>query len=201
MAAPLEPSDEILVQQALAGDATAFEWLMRRHVGAVRCLVARYFRRRDQVDALAQETFVKAYFSLGTFRRESPIVFWLKRIAVRVCLDEARRLASQRRVLEAMPEEDLDTTDEPAVAGDTQSRLEARILVSELLRELNPTDRMILLLMEAEGYDVSETAQLTGLSVPNIKVRAFRIRRRLKKLLMVSGSSTKSPGFARSHVF
>ena len=69
---PLPPSDETLVQAALGGDASGFDQLMRRHAGAVRILIARYFRNRDQVDDLAQENFVRAFFSLTSYRGEAP---------------------------------------------------------------------------------------------------------------------------------
>jgi RNA polymerase sigma-70 factor, ECF subfamily len=168
--------DEDLIDRARGGDEPAFELLMRRHSAAVRNLIAHYFRDRSVVDELAQETFVKAWFGLRTFRGAAPVVIWLKRIAVRLCLDEMRRRASRPIAW---------GQDEPAAAARDDSgtsRSDARLLLDKVLKPLAPMDRMILLLLYGEGYDVKEVSHLTGLSQPNVKVRAFRIRRRLRML-------------------
>jgi RNA polymerase sigma-70 factor (ECF subfamily) len=64
-----------------------------------------------------------------------------------------------------------------------ESRLQARLLVEKILAMLNPLDRMILVLMDAEGYDTNEVARLTRLTRANVKIRAFRLRRRLRAML------------------
>jgi RNA polymerase sigma-70 factor, ECF subfamily len=171
-------SDEALVQRACDGEEAAFEVLLRRHAGAVRRLAARYFRNRSMIDDMAQETFAKAYFSLRSFRNDSPFIYWLKKIAVRVCLDEMRKRKIRGRDLE----EDLESAAESVLPETMEPRIEARLLLHRMLRDLNPLDRMILVLLYAEECNTAEIAGLTGLSQPNIKVRAFRIRRRLKTL-------------------
>lgn len=166
-------SDEELVGMACGGDDTAFEALMRRHSGAIRSLIARFFRNRSMVDDLAQETFAKAYFKLSSFRRDSPFEYWLKRIAVRLCLDEIRA----RKTQPALADE------EPAAGSDEQEkRLETRLLLSKLLASLSPVDRTIVVLLYGEGYGAEQVAEMTGISKANVKVRAFRVRHRLRKI-------------------
>jgi len=86
--------DEELIESARRGDDLAFERLMRLHSDSIRRLRTRFFRDQSTVDGLAPETFVKVYFGLVSFRNESPFVYRLKRIAVRLCLDEMRNRKS-----------------------------------------------------------------------------------------------------------
>ena len=174
--ADFDRPDEELIDGARSGDQVAFELLMRRHSEAIRRLIARYFRNRSMVDDLAQETFVKAYFGLNSFRRDSPFVYWLKRIAVRLCLDEMRR----RKTQEVEQIDDAAPLTDGLVDKDSERRLAARLLLNKMLAALRPLDRMIVVLLYGEGYNVVEIADLTGLSRANVKVRAFRIRRRLR---------------------
>ena len=176
----LKRPDADLIDDARRGDERAFELLMRRHSEAIRRLIAHYFRNRSVVDDLAQETFVKAYFSLSQYRGDAPFLFWLKQIAVRLCLDEMRSRKSQHSGSgdERGPAENGQAADESA-----EDRIAARLSLNKMIEKLSPVDRMILLLLYADGYSVGEIAQMTGLSRANVKIRAFRIRRRLRALL------------------
>jgi RNA polymerase sigma-70 factor, ECF subfamily len=171
-------ADEALVDCTRAGDDEAFEQLMRRHSDAIRRLIARYFPNRAMVDDLAQETFVKAYFALSSFRNESPFVYWLKRIAVRLCLDEMRN----RKTQEVNRTDDIGLIPDDSVLADSGNRLEAQLMLDKMLERLAPLDRMIIILLYGEGCNTKEVAGLTGLSRANVKVRAFRSRRLMKFL-------------------
>lgn len=170
------PDDE-LVERTRGGDDQAFELLMRRHAEPIRRLIARYCRNRSMVDDLAQETFVKAYFRLGSFRNESPFIYWLKQVAIRLCIDEMRR-----RKVRGGEEETIDSVAERMSGPDQRERAESRMALNKVLGPLSPVDRMVLVLLYGEGYGVGEVAGLTGLSGANVKVRAFRLRRRLRAL-------------------
>ena len=181
-----QDADDILVDAVKAGRESAFEILMRRHTPAIRNLIARYFRDHSRVDDLAQETFVKAYFSLADYRGEAPLVFWLKRIAVRLCLDELTRSKKESSHFVSMGGSAEETIMESSgIAGlrnsDAEEQMHLRLWVDKILGSLPPVDRMILILTEGEGYQDKEVARLTGLSLANVKVRAFRLRRRLRK--------------------
>lgn len=177
-------SDEDLVKDTRSGSDQAFELLMRRHSGTIRNLIARFHPDRSLVDDLAQETFVKAYFKMNSYRGDSPFIFWLKKIAVRLCLDHSRHAkvtdAESIKNSQAV-EADIQKT-ETGSNQDTGKQIEARLLLGKILAKLQPADRIILVLFYGEGYDSNEISQLTGLSRTNVKVRAFRIRRHLRKI-------------------
>ena len=170
-------NDEELIESARQGDDLAFERLMRRHSNSIRNLIASFFRNRSMVDDLAQETFVKAYFGLSSFRNESPFLYWLKQIAAHLCLDEVRN-----RRTHGMEQQDGIESIANSSEHDPKDRLEARLTLDKMLASLKPVDRMIVVLLYGEGYNVAEIAGLTGLSRANVKVRAFRIRHRLRTL-------------------
>jgi RNA polymerase sigma-70 factor (ECF subfamily) len=170
--------DAELVDRTCAGDSSAFEILMRRHSGPVRRLIAGFFRNRALVDDLAQETFVKAFFGLKSFRKDCALAIWLKRIALRQCLDQLRKRKNE------VVSFDKDSYEIAESSGDInpENQIKARLLLGKIMKSLAPQDRAILVLHYGEGYSGEEIAEITGLSKTNVKVRAFRIRQKLKAI-------------------
>src|SRR5215216_4012779 len=99
-----EPTDVELVARVGAGDEQAFEELFNRHRRRVALIASRFFRRREQIEEIVQESFTKAYFALGDFsnERETSFASWLARISFNTCYDELRR--QKRRPESAMSE-------------------------------------------------------------------------------------------------
>lgn len=170
-----EPTDERLVAATLEGDDEAFAALVARHKHRVFGIAARFARHTQELDDVAQEIFVKAYRSLARFRGEAPFEHWLSRIAVRSCYDLLRR---KRREGEQVPLDGLElVAEDPLGAG------QARDVLQFGLSRLNPAERLVITLLELEERTVRETAELTGWSEGNVKVRAHRARQALKKVL------------------
>src|SRR5215212_593210 len=90
----LEPSDLALVNEARAGDEAAFEELFNRHRRRVSLIASRFFRQREQIEEIVQESFTKAYFALSYFSntQDNSFAAWLARISFNTCYDELRRL-------------------------------------------------------------------------------------------------------------
>jgi RNA polymerase sigma-70 factor (ECF subfamily) len=187
---PEETSDEALVAAVRAGDDAAFEVLFERHKRRVARVAGRFFRTREQVEDVLQESFTKAYFALQDFagRREQSFPAWLTRIAVNACYDELRR--TRRRAeshLSEIDDDERDWLETQLRAGGAGSDVEAsaisRDLAHKLLARLDPEDRLLLTLLDAEGLSVAEIAEATGWSTSKVKVRAHRSRAHLRKLL------------------
>ncbi|HEX8852630.1 MAG TPA: RNA polymerase sigma factor [Pyrinomonadaceae bacterium] len=185
-----EPLDGELAARALDGDEQAFEELFNRHRRRVALIAARFFRQRQQIEEVVQESFAKAYFGLASFsdERESSFAGWLARIAFNACYDELRRA---RRRPESGAEELSE--DEAALlaahlrAEGAGSRIEAlavaRDLAGKLLSRLSAEDRLVLVLLDAEEMSVAEIAGLLKWSVSKVKVRAHRARASLRRVL------------------
>jgi|CXWL01.1.fsa_nt_gi RNA polymerase sigma-70 factor (ECF subfamily) len=166
--------DALLVAQARRGDNGAFSTLVRRHERRVFRLAGRFFRRREEVEEVAQETFLKAWTKLSTYRGDAPFEHWLTRLTIRCAYDQLRRQKPDSDSWAAAPGDDLR-----APSHDPNAALE----VERLLATLAPADRLVLILLEAEGWSVAEIAEQVGWSKVNVKVRAHRARAKLRRFL------------------
>ncbi len=177
------PTDEALVAAARGGDDDAFAELVGRHKRRVFGTAARFARDNHQLDDIAQEVFVRAFRNLGKFRAEAPFAHWLARITVSACYDFLRK---ERRVREQVSLDAvvLDLRDAGIDAALAAGR--ARELVHWALAKLTPDEQLILTLAELEERPMREIAELTGWSETNVKVRAFRARQNLKRILETS---------------
>ena len=185
-----EPSDLALVNQAREGDEAAFEELFNRHRRRVSLIASRFFRQREQIEEVVQESFTKAYFALSDFSntQENSFAAWLARISFNACYDELRRMKRRpESTLSNVSEEESEWLKESLLATDASADIEtvaiARDLATKLLARLSPEDRLVLVMLDAEGMSVSEIAKATGWSVPKVKVRAHRARASLRKVL------------------
>jgi RNA polymerase sigma-70 factor (ECF subfamily) len=187
---PAEMTDDELVAATRAGDELAFAQLFERHRRLVSRLAYRFFPRREQVEEIIQESFIKAYFALDDYQggNEKSFASWLARIAVRACYDELRRI--QRRGESSIG----DLTEEEAaylskslrdlsVSGNVEGAAISRDLVNKLLARLRPDDRLILALLKLEELSVAEISNLTGWTAAKIKMRSHRAQHGLRKLL------------------
>jgi RNA polymerase sigma-70 factor (ECF subfamily) len=182
----MEPTEAELIAAVLAGDAASFEPLVQKHSPRVFATARRYARRESEVDDIAQEVWLKAFEKLKSFRGEAPFEHWLMRLTVRTCYDFLRghqrnREASFTDLSE--PESDwLErfVTQPEAVSENADA---ARLLVARILERLSPPARLVITLLEIEDRSVKEVAALTGWSVPLVKVRAFRARAEMRKVL------------------
>jgi RNA polymerase sigma-70 factor (ECF subfamily) len=182
-----ERADAELAALARGGDESAFEELFRRHRRRVALIASRFFRQREQVEEVVQESFTKAYFALGEFGggRDASFAAWLARIAFNTSYDELRR--QKRRpegALEDLTEEESSRLAERLRPGsDAEDAAVSRDLASKLLARLSPEDRLVLVLLDVEGLSVAEIAELMGWGGSKVKVRAHRARAHLRRVL------------------
>ena len=170
--------DAALALAAAHGDQGAFASLVTRHTAGVTRLVSRFCHDPSGIEDLTQEVFVKAYLNLQALRNGAVFKGWLHRIAANTCIDWLRRGKAESAVLDGLEETLPDERDLARIEA-----REARQRLEQALRVLGPTDRRLLVLLGIEEKSVEEVAGLTGLSRVNVKVRAFRARRKLRAYL------------------
>ena len=182
----MEQTDADLVAAVRQGDLTCFETLVTRYQPRVFATARRYARRESEVEDIVQEAFLKAYQKLDSFRGEAPFEHWLMRLTVRTCYDALRAHQRNREFsyTDLSPAESdwLERFSTHPEAAD-ENAAAARELVQRVLEELPAEARLIINLLEIEERSVKEIAQLTGWSVPLVKVRAFRARAKMRKCL------------------
>ncbi len=175
--------DRELVRWAQAEDKEAFEELIRRHQHRVFAVAGGILRRREDVEDIAQQVFIKAYFSLKRFDQRAAFSTWLYKITVNECWDLLRKKKVRPLVYEADLSEEqarrIITSEEEGAGPDISERLEARQRVERLLEGLDERDRLMLILKEVEGFSIEEIGEVLDLNANTVKVRLFRARRRV----------------------
>lgn len=170
------PTDGELLAAHVAGDARAFTELVHRHRDRMWAVALRTIRDpEDAADAL-QDAFVSAFRSAGSFRGTAQVGTWLHRIVVNACLDRVRR----RRPVDPLPS---DGPGEPAVAHDAIAARETRLAVDDALALLPDEQRAAVVLVDVQGYSVTESAVLLGVAEGTVKSRCARGRAKLAVLL------------------
>lgn len=169
--------DSFLVRLAQGGDLGAFETLYRSHLGRIHGLCLRMSADPALAEELTQQTFIRAWQRLGTFRGEGRFAGWLRRLAVNVVL--ADRRTRMRRA--AFERGDVDPADLgsriPADGPDRRRDLESAIA------GLPPGARAVFVLHDIEGYRHDEIAAFTGTSKGTSKAQLHRARRLLREAL------------------
>lgn len=181
-----EPSDAEIVAAVCGGDTERFSELVTRYQARLFATARRYARRESEVQDIVQDIFLKAFSKLSSWRGEAPFEHWLMRLAVRTCYDSLRvHQKNREHSVSDLTEDEVGWIDQFAVAPE-QAHPDAdaaRTLVAKVLEKMSPAARLIITLLEIEDRSVREIADLTGWSVPLVKVRAFRARAEMKKIL------------------
>jgi RNA polymerase sigma-70 factor, ECF subfamily len=183
-----EWTDDALVAAAGAGDEAAFEQLFERHRRQVARIAGRFFPQRDQIEEIIQDSFTKAYFALNSYHgtHEASFRAWLTQIAVNTCYDHLRRARRrpEHTVEEFNDQESHEFAGQLRAAGsDIEGAVVSRDLAVKLLARLNADDRLVLTLLDVEGFSVAEIAEMTNWSVSKVKVRAHRARAHLRRVV------------------
>ena len=181
--------DHDIVRRVIAGDINAFGYLVQKYQGHILTVVGNHIPY-NQAEEVAHDVFVKAYRSLLTFKFKSGFKQWLSAIAVRTCYDFWRKEYRSREIpMSSCSEEDrvcLDrvmASQSNQITSEKNLQKEARELLGRALDRLSPEDRMALEMVYLEGLSGKEAAGLLGWSVANVKIRLFRSRKKLRKIL------------------
>ncbi len=193
-----------IIRDVQSGDANAFEDIVREYERNVYNIALRICGDREDALDVSQESFLKAYHSLHSFRGDSKFSVWLYRIVSNTCLDLLRE-RKRRAEVPLVREDDEGEADQAEIPDESLSpeKLYERRLTREALRRgllsLPEDQRKILLLREIQGFSYEEIAQILSLESGTVKSRIFRARRKLCEFLEEDGnislpSSSKRTG-------
>jgi RNA polymerase sigma-70 factor (ECF subfamily) len=181
--------DHDIVRRVIAGDINAFGFLVQKYQGHILTVVGNHIPY-SQAEEVAHDVFVKAYQSLMTFKFKGGFKQWLSVIAVRTCYDFWRKEYRSREIpMSSCSEEEQNFVERATAKQSIQatfqenSQKEAGELLGRALDRLSPEDKMVLEMAYLEGLSVKEAAGLLGWSVANVKIRLFRSRKKLRKIL------------------
>jgi RNA polymerase sigma-70 factor, ECF subfamily len=185
-----QASDLELARSAREGDESAFEEIMRRYSPRVFRVASRFFRERSHVEDAAQEVFLKAFTELDSFEGRGSMEGWLTRITTNTCLNILRSAKRRPELTSAeLTEDETNWLDDKManLATEQYHSSERSVVASDLaervLQTLSPDDRLVLTMMDGEDASIKEMAAMTGWSESNVKVKAFRARRKMREAL------------------
>lgn len=171
-----------LVERVREGDKQAFGLLVEKYRRKLLRLLSRMVRDPDEMEDIAQETFIKAYRALPQFRGEAAFYTWLYRIAVNTAKNHLAARGKAMPTVSAQAMDDDDEPDERLVAQDIstpESELlskQVAIAVNEAVEALPEELRQAITLREIEGMSYEEIADYMGCPIGTVRSRIFRAR-------------------------
>ena len=183
--------DLSLARQAAAGNDDAFSVIVDRYSRLVYNVALRSLTSPEDAADVSQETFLKAWRSIGSFRGDCALSTWLCRIALNCCCDHARS-AKRHRVLSLTVQEDEDETkvldipdtDVTAMPEEELTRQTEIAAVREAIDSLPEDQKMIITMRDITGLSYIEIADTLGLEMGTVKSRINRARGAVKKFLV-----------------
>jgi RNA polymerase sigma-70 factor, ECF subfamily len=181
-----------LIKRAQAGDGAAFNEVVLAYRKRILGTIARLIARPEDVEDVAQEVFLRLYFSLDQLRTAEVFEPWLYRLTVNAAYDYLRKQRRRQEYrMSDLSEQQVLMAD--AVAGgkmdqDEQNQKKVREAVDSLLGAVSEADRILLMLKEVEGLSLKELEKIYKVNENALKVRLFRARQRVLKAF---GSSEK----------
>jgi RNA polymerase sigma-70 factor (ECF subfamily) len=173
-----------LVLRAREGDRDAFAAIVRSHQRRVYAVAMRMTRRHEVADDITQDTFVRAYRSLGKFELGRPLRPWLTRIAVNLSINYLNGVARKEEPLNEDRPETAESRD--SLDANPERALQSQELALDLERavaRLPQEQRTVFLLKVVEEMRYEEIAKLLGISEGTVMSRLSRARGRLKGML------------------
>ena len=181
--------DRKLVELCRKGDPFAFETLVRMYQQTVLNLAYHYMGHKNEIEDVAQKIFTKVYFALEKYDANRPFLPWLFRITINQCYDELRKIRRQKLHLfselsseETQSLENLINRNALSQASD-KVREDSRDLLYSHLDRLRESQRMAVVLRDLEAVPYEEIAKIFKCSEQAARLKVFRARARLKKLI------------------
>ncbi len=184
-----------VIESARAGDSEAFNSLVLAYRRRILGTISRLIGRPEDVEDVAQEVFVRLYYSLDQLRTAEVFEPWLYRLTVNASYDYLRRVKRRNEARMAdLSEHQVVMAD--SVAGGKQQQEQARKgqvrdLVNELFGHVSEQDRLLLTLKEVEGLSLKELEQIYKVNENALKVRLFRARQRVLKAYKMAAADGK----------
>jgi RNA polymerase sigma-70 factor (ECF subfamily) len=174
-----QKDDSWYIERVLKGDTQYFSYFVEKYKDIVYSIAFKVLRNREDAEEMAQESIVKAFKSLHTFKGDAKFSTWLYRITYNNCISEVRK-----KKLKFVSTDDVQIPDEPEEMNLDGIPEENRAkYVKAALEKLPEDEYTLILLYYFEDKSVEEISEITRLSESNAKVKLFRARKKLHTIL------------------
>lgn len=180
--------DEDLVKASLDGDLNAFDEVVRRHQSMITRCLYRFCPYQADLEDLVQDTFVKAFRKLDSWQATAPFENWLRKIAFNTGYDYFRKNSRNPASISVNHSEESDYVLETLSEDKDQRRsYEMTEQAQKVLALLHSEERLLLTLQYLEELPLADIATQMGWGLSKTKVKSFRARKKLRKLLINNG--------------
>ena len=175
-------SDQYYIKKVLEGDVNTFSFLVKRYQNFVYTITYRVVRNTEEAEEVAQDTFVKAFKSLASYKGDAKFSTWLYTIAYRKSLDaiKKRKRIPTFGIIEEISEGEIERV------GDALKYLEKKEKQQKILEAIHKLPQEEAVLITLYYYDdksVSEISEIVGLTTDNVKIKLSRSRKKLYSIL------------------
>ncbi len=179
----MENQEELIyIKRILEGETNLFSCFLEKYSSSIYSLIVRIIPSREDAEELVQDTFLKAFRKLVTFKGDCSFSTWLYRIAYNTAISETRKRKIilpllDEKMMETLTDDDMDTLFE---------RDEDEVLLQKLeiaIDQLNVEEKTLITLYYYEAKPVAEIAVVFEQTTDNIKVKLFRVRKKIYALM------------------
>lgn len=173
-------AEKEIIGNCQKGDLDSFGLLVRKYQKTMLTFAYRMMGDWDEAKDVLQDTFVKAFLSIGRFDKSTRFFHWLYRILINQCKDKLRQRSTVKKVLQRNP----GIFAEPVISPERDLvEKERKVVLQMCLGQLSQTQRTCLILRDLQGLSCEEIARILGCGRSTIRVHLFRGRKNLKKIL------------------
>ncbi len=174
-----QKNDSWYVERVLKGDTQYFSYFVEKYKDIVYSIAFKVLRNREDAEEMAQESFIKAFKSLHTFKGEAKFSTWLYRITYNNCISEVRK-----KKIKFVSADDVQISDEPEELNLDGIPAENRAkYVKAALEKLPEDEYTLILLYYFDDKSIEEIGEITKMTESNVKVKLFRSRKKLYTIL------------------
>jgi RNA polymerase sigma factor (sigma-70 family) len=168
-----------IIERVQHGDANAFSCLVTKYQDVVFSIALKVLKNRNDAEEIAQETFIKAFRSISSFRGKSKFSTWLFSIAYNTCMTSVRKKKFPATNIDEIRLEDEDEDwDDLEITEEEKS-----VMLEMSLKKLPEDDYTLIILYYYEEQSIEDVSRIVGLSESNVKVKLHRARKKLYTIM------------------
>lgn len=177
-----QPDDISIIKQIQSGDTRAYEVLVDRYKDMVFSIALKMLVNREEAEELAQDAFIKVYKSMHTFKGEAKFSTWIYRLTYNSCLDRIKKLKRSQSTV-TLEEFSMGQLSQMETVLDEMDKSDRQKSIEECLNLLPEEENLIISLYYYEEQSLDEISKIVNLNANHLKVKLFRIRKKLMGLL------------------
>jgi len=170
--------DSYYIERVLNGDVSSYAALVTKHKNLVFSIVLKILNNREDAEEVAQDVFLKAYQSLKKFEQKSKFSTWLYRIAYNSAISRTRKKKFEFVGLDTQIIDNYSTDEVSSNIHQLEDN-DQRQMLEKAMAGLSDDENLLITLFYKSDNSIEDISAITGLSVSNVKVRLFRIRKKL----------------------